>query len=94
MILLSHGVSVPVVPNTALHAVLRRLFIKLKARDAHDGMVRVLKKTRNLLRLSELVAQLPTSLHTAALSVPLRKLDHARLVAAVNTCLEDAIAWG
>jgi hypothetical protein len=93
MILLSHGVSVPVVPNTTLHAVLRRLFIKLKARDAQEGMVRVLKETRNLLRLSDLVAQLPTSLHTAALSVPLRKLDHARLVTAVNTRLEDAIAW-
>jgi hypothetical protein len=93
MILLSRGVSVPVVPNTALNSVLRRLFIKLKARDAHEGMVRVLKKTRNLLRLSDLVAQLPPSLHTAALSVPLRKLDHTRLVAAVNTCLEDAIAW-
>jgi len=69
------------------------LFIKLKARDAHESMVRVLKKTRNLLRLSDLVAQLPPSLQTAALSVPLRKLDHTRLVAAVNTSLEDAIAW-
>ncbi|MGO8785877.1 MAG: sce7726 family protein [Terriglobia bacterium] len=93
MILLSRGVSVPVVPNTALNAVLRGLFIKLKAGDAHEGMVRVLKKTRNLLRLSDLVAELPPSLQTAALSVPLRKVDHTRLVAAVNTCLEDAIAW-
>ncbi len=93
IILLSRGVSVPVVPNTALNAVLRGLFIKLKARDAHEGMVQVLKKTRNLLRLSDLVAQLPPSLQTAALSVPLRKLDHTRLVAAVNTCLEDAITW-
>jgi hypothetical protein len=56
-------------------------------------MVQVLKKTRNLLRLSHLVAQLPDSLHTAALSVPLRKLDHARLVAAMNTPLKDAAAW-
>jgi len=93
MILLSRGVPVPVVPNTELNAVLRKLFIKLKARDAHESMVRVLKKTRNLLRLSDLVAQLPPSLQTAALSVPLRKLDHTRLVAAVNTSLEDAIAW-
>jgi len=93
MILLSRGVSVPIVPNTALNAVLRELFVKLKARDAHEGMVRVLKKTRNLLRLSDLVEQLPPSLHTVALSVPLRKLDHTRLVAAVNARLEDALAW-
>jgi hypothetical protein len=93
MILASRGVSVPTVPNTVLHSVLRELFTKLKANQAHDGMVRVLKKTRNLLSLSDLVAQLPPSLHTAALSVPLRKLDHSRLVAAVHTPLENAMAW-
>jgi hypothetical protein len=92
-ILLSQGVSVPTVPNTILNPVLRQLFIRLDARTAHDGMVQVLKKTRNLLPLSDLVAQLPHSLQIAALSVPLRQLDHARLVAAVNTPLEDAMAW-
>jgi hypothetical protein len=93
LILLSQGVPIPVVPNTLLNSMLRQLFVKLDAREAHDGMVRVLKKTRNLLPLSGLVAQLPPSLQTAALSVPLRRLDHARLVAAVNTRLRDAMAW-
>lgn len=93
LILKSQGVSVPVVPNTELHSVLRELFIKLNPRDAHDGMARVLRRTRNLLPLTALVAQLPRSLQTAALSVPLRKLDHARLVTAVNTQLKDAMVW-
>jgi hypothetical protein len=93
LILQSRGVSIPVVPNTELHSVLRELFIKLEPREAHAGMVQVLKKTRNLLQLADLVAQLPHSLQTAALSIPLRKLDHTRLVAAVNTRLEDAMAW-
>ena len=93
MILQSRGVSVPVVPNTELNSVLRQLFIKLDPHEAHDGMVQMLRKTRNLLPLSELVAQLPPSLQTAALSVPLRKPDHARLVTAVNTRLKDAMAW-
>ena len=93
MILLSQDIPIPMVPNTELSRALRKLFIKLDPRDAHAGMVRVLKKTRNLLPLSELVAQLPPSLQTAALSIPLRKLDHARLVAAVNTCLLDAKGW-
>ena len=93
MILLAHGVSIPIVPNTALNSVLRELFVKLDAHKAHCGMVQVLKKTRNLMPLSELVAQLPQSLQTAALSVPLRKIDHARLVSAVNTRLEEAMAW-
>lgn len=92
-ILKMHGVSVPSVPNTELHSVLRRLFVKLNPKQAHDGMVRVLRKTRNLLPLSALIAQLPPSLQTAALSVPLRKADHARLVTAVNTQLKDAMAW-
>jgi hypothetical protein len=92
-ILRAQGISIPPVPNTLLNSVLRELFIKLDARAAHDGMVRVLKKTRSLLPLSDLVAQLPLSLQPAALSVPLRKLDHARLVASVNTRLDVAMAW-
>jgi hypothetical protein len=93
LILLSQGLSIPIVPNTELSGALRELFIKLDPCEAHDGMVRVLKKTRNLLPLADLVNELPHSLQTAALSIRLRKLDHARLVAAVNTRLEDAMSW-
>jgi hypothetical protein len=93
LILQAHGVSIPVVPNTQQRTMLGRFFGKLSGREAHEGMVQVLKKTRNLLRLSDLVVQLPDSLHTAALSVPLRKFDHARLVMAVNTPLRDAMSW-
>ena len=94
MILASFGVLVPRVPNTELYAVLRDAFVKLDPIRAQEGMVRVLKRTRNLLPLSALVDQLPRSLQMAALSIPLRKADHGRLVAAVNTHLETAMAWG
>lgn len=93
LILSSRGISVPNVPNTELHGVLRQAFVKLDPIQAHEGMVRVLKRTRNLLPLSALVDQLPLSLQTAALSVPLRKADHDRLVAAVNTRWKDAVGW-
>jgi hypothetical protein len=93
LILSLYGVAIPDVPNTLLSAELRKLFIRLQPREAHQGMVRILKQTRNLLPLSDLVDKLPQSLQTAALSVPLRKLDHTRLVAAVNTRLEDVLAW-
>lgn len=93
MILSSFGISVPNVPNTELHAVLRRAFVRLDPIQAQEGMVRILKRTRNLLPLSALVDQLPSSLQTAALSIPLRKVDHQRLVAAVNTRLKDAMGW-
>ena len=87
------GIALPSVPNTELRSAARKLFVRLTPRKAHSGMVQVLKQSRNLLPLSTLVAQLPSSLQTAALSVPLRRLDHERLVAAVNTRLEDAQAW-
>lgn len=92
-ILTAQDVLIPVVPNTILNCVLKQLFVKLEPAIAHRGMVDVLKKTRNLLPLSDLVEQLPPSLQTAALSVPLRKLDHSRLVAAVNTPLAAALDW-
>jgi len=93
MILSSLGVTIPAVPNTRLHSVLREQFVKLDPAQAHAQMVRVLKRTRNLLPLSTLVDQLPSSLQTAALSVPLRKADHERLVAAVNSSFQDAMGW-
>jgi len=93
MILSSFDVHVPCMPNTELYAALRSEFVKLDPIQAHEGMVRVLKQTRNLLPLSALVDQLPVSLQTAALSVPLRKADHQRLVDTVNTPLKDAMGW-
>ena len=93
MILEAQGISLPSVPNTEVSRMLRDFFVQLEPVAAHVGMVRVLKKTRNLLPLSKLIAQLPPSLHTAALAVPLRKTDHARLVSAVNTPLQDAMGW-
>lgn len=92
---LSHlGVSIPDVPNTELGALLREKFAQLTSRQAHDAMVAVLKNTRSQQRLSDLIARLPVSLHAAALSVPIRKIDHARLVTAVNTELSRALSWG
>lgn len=93
MVLSSFGVEIPYLPNTRLHAVLRSAFVALEPTQAHEGMVRVLKQTRNLLPLSTLVDQLPSSLQSAALSVPLRKADHQRLVEAVNTPLRVAMGW-
>jgi len=93
LILSSFGMCVPDVPNTELYSVLRNEFVKLDPAQAHEGMVRVLKQTRNLLPLSALVNQLPASLQSAALSIPLRKADHQRLVDAVNTPLKEAMGW-
>jgi hypothetical protein len=59
----------------------------------HLHMVRTLKRTRNLAPLSDLVDQLPVSLHAAALSISVRRSDHSRLVKAIGTSLGTAMAW-
>jgi hypothetical protein len=87
------GMQVPDVPNTRMRSELRELFIRIKPEAVHDGMLRTLKRTRNLLSLEQLVDQLPLSLQAAALTVPLRKGDHDRLVQAVNTPMKLAMSW-
>lgn len=92
-ILADNGQSVTDVPNTRLRAELRKKFVSLAPTVIHSGMLRTLKRTRDIAGLESLTSKLPESLHAAALSVPLRKADHDRLVEAVNTPLVDAMAW-
>lgn len=92
-ILKALGVSVPHLPNTQRHAAFRRLFADLHPATLHAEMVRTLKRTRNLAPLGDLIEHLPESLHAAALSMPVRRADHSRLVAAVGTPLRTALAW-
>lgn len=87
------GLGKPDVPNTRLRTELRSLFKTLAPEAVHDGMLRTLKRTRNLQPLNGLVERLPISLHAAALSIPLRKSDHDRLVHAVNTPMKLAMGW-
>jgi hypothetical protein len=87
------GVAVPAVPNTQRHSIMRELFAELEPAALHQAMVRTLKRTRSLAPLSDLVGQLPASLHAAALSVPVRRSDHARLAQAVATPLDATRAW-
>lgn len=87
------GLDVPDVPNTRLHSVMREHFATLDPHVVHVAMVEVLKSKRDLRPLSDLIAQLPPSLQPAALSMPLRKADHGRLIEAVATPVRAAIAW-
>lgn len=92
-VLLLYGYSVPSVPNTLMSSELRARFLQLTPEQAHNGMVHVLKSSRNLLPLKGLLAELPDCLHSAALSIPLRKMDRVRLVEAVQTPLHEGLAW-
>ncbi|KGJ07606.1 hypothetical protein EQ718_01885 [Paracoccus versutus] len=92
-ILQAMGVTVPKVPNTQRHAAMRDLFATLDPVALHVEMVRTLKRTRDLAPLGELVERLPKSLQAAALSVTVRRADHSRLVDAIETPLNAAMAW-
>jgi hypothetical protein len=92
-VLMELGVPVPKVPNTLLRSELRKLFAPLRPEDVHEAMLRTLKRTRAMRPLEAFIARLPRSLQPAALSVPLRKSDHDRLVSAVNTPLRQALEW-
>lgn len=87
------GIDVADVPNTRRHAEFERHFRTLKREDVLWAMVKTLKRTRDLLPLSDLVDRLPPSLQAAALSVPVRRSDHERLVDAVHTPMREAMSW-
>ncbi|PWW71552.1 hypothetical protein C7212DRAFT_349008, partial [Tuber magnatum] len=77
------NIAIPQAPNTMLHTALRERFEGLPSGPVHDAMVNVLKNSRSLTPLTELVERLPASLHAAALSVSMRRSDHDRLIAAM-----------
>lgn len=89
----SLGRQVPAVSNMRLRAALRDEIQQLDPADLHRAMVRVLKRTRNLAPLSNLVNGLPSSLSAAALSYPIRRQDHERVVKATSTTLAEARGW-
>lgn len=92
-ILKSLKIAVPDTPNTQRHATMRALFAQLDPTTVHKAMVTTLKRTRDLSPLSNLVGNLPRSLHAAALSIQVRRADHSRIVEAVSTPLRTAMAW-
>lgn len=92
-ILQAMGVIVPEVPNTQRHAAMRAIFAELDPIMLHKEMVRTLKQKRSLASLDEFINRLPMSLHAAALSVPLRRSDHSRLIDAIATPLHTAMTW-
>lgn len=92
-ILKSLKIAIPNVPNTQRHAAMRALFEDLDPNAVHVAMVKTLKHTRNLAPLRDLVDRLPRSLHAAALSIQVRRADHERIIKAVSTPLDAAMAW-
>lgn len=87
------GCEVPCVPNTLRHEALKARFESLDVQAVHDQMVMVLKKSRSLVAVSELLDGLPNSLKAAALSARFGDKCKINLLGAVNTSLKEAEAW-
>ncbi|MEE2025934.1 sce7726 family protein [Alkalimonas mucilaginosa] len=87
------GIEIPDVPNTQKYSALRRIFSTLSSSDAHTCMIKVLKETRSLKPLSDLVAKAPRALQAAILTTPIRRMDHAKLVNAFDTPITEALKW-
>jgi hypothetical protein len=92
-ILQALAIDIPDLPNTQQHMALREIFSTLSPAQVHIQMVRVLKETRTLLPLKEVLASLPESLKAAVCSTPLRQQDHQRILSAVNTPIREALNW-
>lgn len=94
LILKTTDFKIPNVPNTLRYGALRDLFVTLDADFAHRSMVEVLKRTRNLSPLAELLAAIPDSLHTVTIASKLRHRDQNRLVEVLQTPVHLALSWG
>lgn len=92
-ILKNTGIEIADVSNISLRSTLRDRFTTIEPKLAHDQMVKVLRKTRNLASLSDFIIRLPISLHAAGLSFNVRKANHQRLISTINTPLDVAITW-
>jgi len=87
------GIDIPIIPNTRKYKYLHNQFMQLDPIDTHLHMVGVLKETRNLTSLKELIGKLPKSLQSAALTTRLRKQDYSNLVNAMETPISKVVSW-
>ena len=93
LILRRVGMSIPDVPNTVRYDTFEEMFCKLKPSTAHREMVEVLKKTRSLAALGDVVDAVPPSLQMAMLTTKFKRRDRERLMQALHTPVTEALAW-
>ena len=85
--------EIPEVPNTKAYSTYKSMFKRLDSEDAHEQMVKVLKKTRDQSKLSDFLDSLPNSMIPMALYTRLSRRDQNQLLNALNTSLQNAIGW-
>lgn len=92
-ILKALGINAPEVPNTQIRSELGKIFASLDPEVAHGQMVRILKESRSQAPLAGLVGTMPSSLRAAFLGMKTDAKSRIRVKEAVETPLEEALAW-
>ncbi len=87
------GHKVPSVPNTQRYRVICEMFAELDPISLHETVTRVLRQSRNQEGFRDFLTELPLSLHAAALCIPISERDRPRIISAINTPIDEAIAW-
>ncbi|NYS13998.1 sce7726 family protein [Achromobacter xylosoxidans] len=87
------NIEIPVVPNTRIRGELREIFTGFAAREIYPTFVKVLKESRSLASLEDLLGNMPRSLHAAALTIRVKPAEHKNLLGAINSTFVDALGW-
>ena len=87
------GIEVPEKPNTERYAAYRALFCSVDVEFLHRAVLSVIKRTRHTAKTGSLLRLLPQSLNATALSADFGEREVSRVLAALDTLLEDATAW-
>ena len=88
-----YGIPTPDAPNTRIRGLLRALFIQLGAEKAHDGTLTVLKKSRSISPLRDLLDELPISLQAACIGIQLPVIAKSRFLDSLGIELSQAYNW-
>ena len=87
------GYEIPNLPNTKIHSYLKNIFSQLTPIQAHTGMVRELKKSRNSRPLKSFLTNMPNSLKAAAISIPFSSSERANLESILSFKVKDILHW-
>ena len=87
------NIEIPVVPNTRIRGELREIFTGFAAREIYPTFIKVLKQSRTLASLEDLLGNMPRSLHAAVLTIRVKPAEHNNLLGAINSTFVDALGW-
>lgn len=87
------NIDIPAVPNTRIRGELRGIFAGFAAWEIYPTFVDVLKESRTLASLGDLLSDMPRSLHAAALTIRVKPAEHKNLLVAINSTFDDALGW-